>query len=146
MDIRERTYRRGLSLACAHWANIRMTLALIPFAVGVTSCLHCRSPEARVDSGGRLVVQVLDSTGTKRPSANVYLLEDPRVTTDMIIQGRAGVWTDENGFGNLGSWRPGPYTLRVRLIGFRPEAKRIKVIAGRTDTVRIVMHEGMPLR
>ena len=89
---------------------------------------------------------VLDSVGARKQTANAYLLQDPRVTQSVVAEGRAGAWTDVNGIANLGSWRAGTYTVRVRLIGFRPEVRKIHLAAGRTDTVRVVMRERMGLQ
>jgi hypothetical protein len=53
------------------------------------------------------------------------------------MYGKAGAWADEKGVARLGAWRPGKYTLVVRIIGFDPETRAVTLSAGRSDTVRI---------
>ena len=85
------------------------------------------------------MVVVADSTGAPRNGANAYLAEDPRVTSDVVMYGKAGSWSDEKGVAHLGAWRPGKYTLVVRSIGYFQEMRSILLSAGRADTVRIVI-------
>jgi hypothetical protein len=87
---------------------------------------------------GSLVVLVADSAGVPR-IANAYFAEDPRVTTDVVMWGHAGVWADEEGVAHLGGWRPGKYTLVVRTLGYYQERRSVVLIAGRVDTVRIAL-------
>lgn len=99
-----------------------------------------RHPAWEIPYGGvgSLVVLVADSTGMPRV-ANVYFAEDPRVTSDVIIGGHAGVWADEMGVALLGGWRPGKYTLVVRTLGYYQERRSVQLIAGRVDTVKIAL-------
>jgi hypothetical protein len=136
----------GVRVESPYWAKTITILGLAILGLGTISCAHIsKSHDVAPDAPGRLVVQVVDLLGTRRPTANVYLLEDPRITSEVVAQGHAGVWTDDNGLGNLGSWAPGAYTVRVRLIGFKPEVKKIRVKPGGADTVRVVMRERMSL-
>jgi hypothetical protein len=129
--------------AMAHSALLRR-LTLF-FAAVLVACVspHARAVDANTPA--HVVVQVVDSAGVRRQSANAYLLEDPRVTSAVIANGNAGAWTDVNGLADLGSWPPGRYTVRVRLIGFRPETKRVTLKAGVTDTVRVILRYQMSL-
>jgi hypothetical protein len=124
-------------------------VATLSLSVAI-GCGHIQPPSSEptppLGPPGVLVVLVVDSTGMRREKANAFLLEDPRVTEDVVSTGRAGVWTDVRGIGNLGAWRPGQYNLRVRLTGFRPEQKHVRVVGGRSDTLRVVMREPMYLR
>ncbi len=87
---------------------------------------------------GSLVVVVADSAGVPR-IANTYFAEDPRVTSDVVVWGNAGVWADENGIARLGGWRPGKYTLVVRTLGYYQERRSVRLVAGRVDTVKIAL-------
>jgi hypothetical protein len=87
---------------------------------------------------GSLVVLVADSAGVPR-IANAYFVEDPRVTTEVVMWGHAGVWADEKGVARLGAWRPGKYSLVVRTLGYYQERRSVLLIAGRVDTVRIAL-------
>ena len=95
---------------------------------------------ASIPSGGvgSLVVLVADSAGVPR-IANAYFVEDPRVTTDVVMWGHAGVWADEKGVARLGGWRPGKYSLIVRTLGYYQERRSVLLIAGKVDTVRIAL-------
>lgn len=99
-----------------------------------------RHPAWEIPYGGvgSLVVLVADSTGVPR-IANAYFAEDPRVTSDVVIWGHAGVWAEEKGVARLGGWRPGKYTLVVRTLGYYQERRSVLLIAGRVDTVRIAL-------
>jgi hypothetical protein len=106
----------------------------------LASCVRQRASQVPlIPSGGvgTLVVVVADSTGAPRNGANAYLAEDPRVTSDVVMYGKAGSWSDEKGVARLGAWRPGKYTLVVRSIGYFQEMRSITLSAGRADTVRI---------
>lgn len=106
----------------------------------LASCVRQRAsqvPLVPIGAVGSLVVVIADARGTPLAGANAYLAEDLRVTSDVIMYGKAGAWADERGVARLGAWRPGKYTLVVRIIGFDPETREITLSAGRADTVRI---------
>lgn len=108
----------------------------------LASCVRQRAsqvPLIPLGGVGTLVVVVADSTGAPRNGVNAYLTEDPRVTSDVVMYGKAGSWSDEKGVARLGAWRPGKYTLVVRSIGYFQEMRFILLSAGRADTVRIVI-------
>ena len=114
--------------------------AVIPalLAMLVAFCFPQQTPTVPRGLAATLVVTIADSSGVARV-ANAYLAEDLRVTTDLIAQGKAGVWADDKGVARLGAWRPGKYTLVVQAIGYYQERRFLALTAGGTDTVRIIL-------
>lgn len=137
----------GLATSVDRRLALTLEAGLAALMVVAIGCHSVPTPSDRqLGSVGGLVVLVVDSLGNPRQTANAYFLEDPRITSDVVSQGGAGAWTDVNGMANLGEWRAGQYTLRVRLIGLRPVLRHVVIEPARTDTVRVVMREPMSLR
>jgi uncharacterized membrane protein len=117
-----------------------MKLRTLGFALAISACATTSSLfGVPAGSPGFLVVLVADTTGAPRARVNAYLAEDARITSEVVKWGNAGAWTDSLGFASLGGWRPGPYKLVVRALGFKQEQRSVSVQAGRTDTVRVVL-------
>jgi hypothetical protein len=117
---------------------------LLLLGILLASCVRQRAsqvPPVPHGGVGTLVVLVADTTGSPRNGANAYLTEDPHVTSDVVLEGKAGAWSDEKGVARLGAWRPGKYTLVVRSIGYFQEMRSILLSAGRADTVRVVLRQ-----
>ena len=117
---------------------------LVLLGILLASCVRQRASQIPlIPSGGvgTLVVVVADSTGALRDGANAYLAEDPRVTSDVVMYGKAGSWSDEKGVARLGAWRPGKYTLMIRCFGYYQQSRSVTLSAGRADTVRVVLRQ-----
>jgi hypothetical protein len=118
-----------------------VTFRIAALTLGTSALAACAPhPKSDIPYGGvgSLVVVVADSAGVPRVS-NTYLAEDPRITSEVVMWGHAGVWADEKGVARLGAWRPGKYTLVVRTLGYYQERKSVTLRAGQADTVRIVL-------
>ena len=107
-------------------------------AILVAFCVPQRTSVTPYGGVGTLVAIIVDSTGVGRV-ANAYLVEDPRVTPEVILRGNAGVWADDKGVARLGTWSPGEYTLVIRGLGYYQQRRSVTLRAGRADTVRITV-------
>lgn len=110
---------------------------IVLFCGALSGCVRASSSIIPDGPPGSLIVIASDSVGKARQWVNAYFVEDPRITTQTILQNQAGAWTDERGVASLGSWRPGRYTLSVQAPGFKKQVHRVTIRAGRIDTLRV---------
>lgn len=61
------------------------------------------------------------------------------MTSEVVLQGNAGVRPDDKGVAGLGAWRPGVYTLMIRALGYYQARRSVTLHAGRADTAKIVV-------
>ena len=56
-----------------------------------------------------------------------------------------GAVSDVDGYYSLSNLNPGTYTLEVTYVGFAPKEVLVEVVAGKTTSLDIVLHEGIQL-
>ena len=83
---------------------------------------------------GAIRGRIVDEARHTLPGASIW-----------IASLQEGAVSDVDGYYSLSNLDPGTYTLKVTYVGFTPKEVQVEVVAGKTVSLDIVLHEGVQL-
>lgn len=83
---------------------------------------------------GAIRGRIVDEAKHTLPGASIW-----------IASLQEGAVSDVDGYYSLSNLNPGTYTLKVTYVGFAPKEVSVEVVAGKTTSLDIVLHEGIQL-